>query len=60
MPLGRGDDVVRGREIGLADAEIDDVLARLGELVGAGEHLERALGAETMHALCEDHLFSSV
>ena len=39
--LDRGlDDEVRRAEIGLADAEADDVAALRGERVGAGEHRE--------------------
>ena len=40
------DDVFRRAEVGLADAEIDDVVAFGGEFLGAGQHLEGALGAE--------------
>src|SRR6516162_7676380 len=44
------DDVFRGREIGLADPEIDDRAALCGERVGARQHLERGLGSESAHA----------
>ena len=37
---GRLDDEIRRAEIGLADAEIDDVAALGGERRGAGEHRE--------------------
>ena len=44
--LDRGlDDVRRGGEVGLADAEIDDAAAGLGQGRGSRQHLEGALGA---------------
>ena len=49
--LAAGLDDVRGRrEVGLADAEIDDVAALGGQRVGARQHLEGAFGAEARHA----------
>src|SRR3546814_9532327 len=39
-------------EFGLADAEIDDVAARRLELLGAGQHLEGALGSQPRHCRC--------
>ncbi len=44
------DDVLGGREIRLADAEIDDRAALGGERIGAGQHLERGLGPQDTHA----------
>ena len=44
------DDVLGGREIGLADAEIDDRAALRGQRVGARQDLESSLGAEDAHA----------
>jgi hypothetical protein len=41
--------VLGGREVGLADAEIDDRPALGGERVGARQHLERRFGAERRH-----------
>ncbi len=41
------DDVRRGREIGLPDAEIDDVAAAPRELGRAGEHCKGVLFADT-------------
>ena len=54
MPVGERlapglDDMRRGQEIGLADAEIDDRLALRLERLGARQHLERRLGAERTH-----------
>ena len=43
------DDVLGGREIGLADAEIDDRAALRRQRVGARQHLECGLGAEHRH-----------
>ncbi len=40
------DDVFGRLEVGLPDAEVDDVVALLPELLGAGEHLECGLGPE--------------
>jgi hypothetical protein len=45
-------------EIGLADAEIDDVLALGGKFLGAGEDLEGTLGAEAGHGLGKLEHFS--
>ena len=53
--LGGGDDVLGRREVRLADAEVDDVPALKGELVGTGQHLEGTFGAEPVHAFREDH-----
>src|SRR6266446_9319044 len=44
------DDVFRGREIRLADPEVDDGAAVRGEGIGARQHLERRLGPEHPHA----------
>ena len=52
---GRLDDMVGRREVGLADAEIDDIAALGGERLGAGENLEGALGAEARHVLGQSH-----
>jgi len=43
------DDVFGGREIRLADPEIDDRAALRGERIGARQHLERGLGPEHPH-----------
>jgi len=43
------DDVLRRREIGLADPEIDDRAALCCERVCARQHLERGLGPEPAH-----------
>ena len=51
--LGRLDDVLGRREIGLADAEVDDVPALGLQLLGPGQDLKRALGADPRHALGE-------
>ena len=40
------DDMRRRLEVGLADAEVDDVLALALERVGAGEHLEGRLRSQ--------------
>ena len=45
------DDVVRRREIGLADFQVHDVLAFGLELACFGEHLKGSLGAQPRHAL---------
>ena len=42
----RLDDMVGGAEVGLADAEIDDVAALRGQRGGAGEHGEGVLLAD--------------
>ena len=44
----RLDDEIRRAEIGLADAEIDDVAAGRGKLRGAGEHRKRVLLADAI------------
>ena len=44
------DDMFGRREIGLADAEIDDRAALGRQRIGAGQHLERGLGPEDTHA----------
>jgi hypothetical protein len=44
------DDVVRCAEIGLADAEIDDVASLRGQRVGAGKHCEGVLLADAIEA----------
>ena len=44
------DDMLGGREIRLADAEIDDRATLGGERIGAGQHLERGLGPKNTHA----------
>ncbi len=47
-----GLDDVRGRlEVGLTDAEIDDVPPRSRQRLGAREHLEGGLRAELGHTL---------
>ena len=53
--LRRGDDVLRRREIRLADAEIDDVATLLGEPVRPRQHFEGTFGAEPVHAFRENH-----
>ena len=53
--LRRRDDVLGRREVRLADAEIDDAAARLGQPLRPGEHLEGALGAEAVHPLRKLH-----
>ena len=45
--------VDRCREVGLADAERDDVLALTRERIDFGEHDERVLGAERLGAARE-------
>ncbi len=50
---GRLDDVRRCVEIGLADLEMDDVLAATLELLRAGQYRERAFGAEPLGTRCE-------
>ena len=56
-PLERGHgglgDVVRGREVGLADLQVHDVLALGLQLPSPGQHLEGPLGAEPAHAIGE-------
>src|SRR5439155_12404790 len=47
------DDVVGGREVGLPDLQVDDLLALGLELAGPGQHLERTFSAEPSHALRE-------
>ena len=44
----RLDDVLGRAEIGLADAEIDDVAALRGKRIGAGEHGEGVLFADAV------------
>ena len=44
------DDMLGGREIRLADAEIDDRATLGGERIGAGQHLERGLGPKNTYA----------
>ena len=46
-------DVVGGREVGLADLQMDDVPTLGLEPPGAGQHLEGGLGAEAGHPLGE-------
>ena len=54
--LDRGlDDVGRGREVGLADAEIDDAAAALGQRGGPGQDLEGALRSQTIKRCCKLH-----
>ncbi len=48
------DDVLRGGEIRLADAEIDDVAALALQRRGACQDLEGGLGAEAAHAPGQD------
>ena len=56
--LDRGlDDMRRGREVGLADAEIDDRAALLLQAGRARQHLERAFGAEPAHGRGELHRY---
>ena len=45
---GRLDDVLRRAEIRLADAQIDDVAARIGKGGGACEHREGVLLADAV------------
>ena len=52
-PVGGLDDVLGGREVGLPDFEVDDVLALGLERPGLGQHLEGTLGAEVLHPLSE-------
>ena len=42
------DDVLGRLEVGLADAEVDDVLALALQVGGAGQHLEGGLGAQAL------------
>jgi hypothetical protein len=52
----RLDDMVGGAEIGLPDAQVDDVLALLAQRLGARQDLERRLRAQTAHAFSQsDH-----
>ena len=44
----RLDDEVRGAEVGLADAEIDDVAALRRQRIGAREHREGVLLADAV------------
>ncbi len=46
----RLDDMARGLEVGLADAEADDGLALGLQRLGAGQDLERRFGAKAAHA----------
>ena len=50
------DDVRRGREIGLADLEVEDVLPLLLQRARAREHVEGAFGTEAIDARCEREL----
>jgi hypothetical protein len=45
------DDMRRRFEIRLSDSEIDNVLAALGQLVGAGENLECRFSAQAGHGI---------
>ena len=49
----RLDDVGRGLEVGLADAEVDDVAPAARELLGPGQDLERGLGPEMGHPFAQ-------
>ena len=49
----RLDDMLGRPEIGLADAEVDDVLALPLQLGRAGQHLEGRLGAEALQVRIE-------
>ena len=51
----RFDDVVGGREIRLADLEVDDLAAFGLQPPGPGQHLEGAFCAQARHALGELH-----
>ena len=57
-PLARVPDVDRRVEVGLADLEMDDLLALALEGARACQHLERRLGAEPGHAVSEVHVHS--
>ncbi len=48
--IGRFRDVAGRREVGLADAEVDDVLALRGKGAGAGEDGEGVLFADAVEA----------
>ena len=49
----RLDDVRRSVEVGLADLEVDDALARGLKGLGAGEDFEGGLGTETLECGCK-------
>ena len=49
----RLDDMRRGFEIGLTDAEVDDVTALGGQRIGAGQHLKSGFGTQFGHTVGE-------
>src|SRR6202035_3039328 len=50
---GRRHDVRRGREVGLADLQVDDLGARGFQGPGPGQHLERGLSTQPTHPVGE-------
>jgi hypothetical protein len=48
-------DELRRVEVGLADLEVNDLAAGRLERARTREHLERGLGSQTAHAVCERH-----
>ena len=57
---GRLDDIAGCWKVGLTDAEIDDVLPCVFQLLRACEDIEGGLGAKPIEAVGEDHRYHSI
>ena len=57
--LGGFHDVARGGEIGLADLQVDDVLALRFQRAGPHQHIEGGFHPDAVHAFREFHAFTS-